>query len=36
MELKHKLKQLYCWFIRTTLFFLPDVPMIMRFRGEAV
>lgn len=34
MELKHKLKQLYCWFIRTTLFFLPDVPIIMRFRGR--
>ena len=33
MELKHKLKQLYCWFIRATLFFLPDVPIIMRFRG---
>lgn len=33
MDLKHKLKQLYCWFIRTALFFLPDVPILMRFRG---
>lgn len=31
--MKHKLLLLYTWFVRTVLFFLPDVPFIMRFRG---
>ena len=29
----HKIKQLYCWFVRTSLFFLPDAPIFMKFRG---
>ena len=29
----HKFKQLYCWLIRTLLFFLPDAPIFMRLRG---
>lgn len=24
---------LYAWFVRSTLYFLPDIPFIMRFRG---
>lgn len=28
-----KLSIIYAWFIRTTLFFLPDIPSVMRFRG---
>ncbi len=31
--MKHKLLLLYSWLVRTVLFFLPDVPFIMRFRG---
>lgn len=31
--MKHKLVLLYAWFVRSLLFFLPDVPLLMRFRG---
>lgn len=31
--MKHKFLLLYSWFVRTLLFFLPDQPLIMRFRG---
>lgn len=31
--MKHKLLLLYSWFVRTLLFFLPDIPLFMRFRG---
>ena len=31
--MKHKLLLIYAWFIRTILFFLPDIPFIMSFRG---
>ena len=31
--MKHKLLLLYTWFIRSLLFFLPDIPVFMRFRG---
>lgn len=31
--MKHKLILLYAWFVRTLLFFLPDSPLFMRFRG---
>lgn len=31
--MKHKLILLYAWFVRTILFFLPDVPLFMSFRG---
>lgn len=31
--MKHRLLLLYSWFIRIVLFFMPDVPIIMRFRG---
>lgn len=31
--MKHKLVLLYAWFVRTLLFFLPDMPLFMRFRG---
>lgn len=31
--MKHKLLLLYAWLVRTLLFFLPDVPLLMRFRG---
>lgn len=31
--MKHKLLLLYSWFVRIALFWLPDVPFIMRFRG---
>ena len=31
--MKHKLLLLYSWFIRTIMFFLPDMPIIMRSRG---
>ncbi len=24
---------IYCWFVRVILYFLPDIPIIMRFRG---
>ena len=29
----HKILLMYTWFIRTTLYFLPDIPIFMRFRG---
>ncbi len=31
--MKHKLLLLYSWFVRTVLYFFPDIPLIMRFRG---
>lgn len=31
--MKHKFLLLYSWFIRTILYFFPDIPFIMRFRG---
>lgn len=31
--MKHKFLLLYSWFIRTVLYFLPDIPIIMKFRG---
>ncbi|MBC5643679.1 acyltransferase [Parabacteroides sp. BX2] len=31
--MKHKSLLLYSWFVRTLLYFLPDIPFIMRFRG---
>ena len=31
--MKHRFLLLYVWFIRIILFFFPDVPFIMRFRG---
>ena len=31
--MKHKLLLLYTWYVRTLLFFLPDFPLFMRFRG---
>lgn len=31
--MKHVLLLIYCWFIRTSLFFLPDIPLFMRLRG---
>ena len=31
--MKHKIILLYSWLIRTILFFLPDIPIIMVFRG---
>ncbi len=31
--MKHKLLLLYAWFVRSLLFFLPDMPVTMRFRG---
>lgn len=31
--MKHKLLLLYSWAIRIMLFFAPDIPFIMRFRG---
>lgn len=31
--MKHKLLLIYSWFIRTILYFFPDMPIIMRFRG---
>ena len=32
--MKHKWLLLYSWFIRIFLFILPDIPLIMRFRGR--
>lgn len=29
----HKLLLIYAWFVRTILFFFPDIPLFMRFRG---
>lgn len=29
----HKFLLLYSWFVRSALYFLPDIPLIMRFRG---
>lgn len=31
--MKHRLLLLYTWLVRTILFFLPDIPVFMRFRG---
>lgn len=31
--MKHRLLLLYSWLVRTLLFFFPDIPIIMRFRG---
>lgn len=31
--MKHKFLLLYSWFVRVTLFFFPDIPLVMRFRG---
>ncbi|PST85897.1 hypothetical protein C9I86_16815 [Photobacterium sp. NCIMB 13483] len=31
--MKHKFLLLYSWLIRTVMYFFPDIPMIMRFRG---
>ncbi len=31
--MKHKFLLLYCWFVRSALFFLPDHPLLMRLRG---
>ena len=31
--MKHKLLLFYTWFVRTLVFFLPDFPLFMRFRG---
>lgn len=31
--MKHKLLLIYTWFIRVCLYFLPDIPLVMRFRG---
>ena len=31
--MKCKLLLLYSWFVRTMLYFFPDIPIIMRFRG---
>ena len=31
--MKHRLLLLYSWLVKTVLFFLPDIPLIMRFRG---
>lgn len=31
--MRHKISLLYNWFIYTFLYFLPDVPILMRFRG---
>lgn len=31
--MKHKFLLIYTWFVRIFLFFLPDIPFIMRFRG---
>lgn len=31
--MKNKLLLLYSWFVRTFLFFFPDIPFIMRMRG---
>jgi maltose O-acetyltransferase len=31
--MKHKILLIYAWLIRTLLFFFPDIPLLMRFRG---
>lgn len=31
--MKHKFLLIYSWFVRMILFFFPDIPFIMRFRG---
>lgn len=31
--MSRKLLILYCWLVRTLLFFWPDIPAVMRFRG---
>ena len=32
--MKHRLLLVYSWFVRTILFFFPDIPVFMRFRGR--
>ena len=31
--MKHRLLLIYSWFVKTILYFLPDIPLFMRFRG---
>ena len=31
--MKRKFLLIYCWFVRILLYFLPDIPIVMRFRG---
>ncbi len=31
--MKSKFLLIYSWFVRSTLFFLPDIPLVSRFRG---
>ncbi len=31
--MRHKLSLIYAWFVRTLLFFFPDIPVFMAFRG---
>ncbi|MBE6311001.1 MAG: acyltransferase [Bacteroidales bacterium] len=31
--MKHKFLLIYSWFVRSMLYFFPDIPFIMRFRG---
>lgn len=31
--MKHKFLLIYSWLIRTVLYFFPDIPILMRFRG---
>lgn len=31
--MKHKILLIYVWFIRTIMFFLPDIPVFMKLRG---
>lgn len=33
MNFKRKASILYCWLVRSLTFFLPDIPLCMRFRG---
>lgn len=32
--MKHKISIIYSWFVRTITFFLPNIPILMRFRGS--
>lgn len=31
--MKYKFLLIYCWFVRTILYFFPDIPIFMKFRG---
>lgn len=31
--MKRKFLLIYCWLVRILLYFLPDIPLVMRFRG---